>query len=209
MFSNAFPPFSHFTTELILPPPPSIPPPTQLLHHQEKDSVVVGEGTVAAAEEDNNMTPPLQHHEEYSSLFLSKMELKREQQQKSIDAYRSQSTTKPIEEPVYTALLSQVAQEFHKRITLSILAKDGIEHHDVFTGKEAVDKLLVVLDIQDRIEALEVGSALRSQGFFHDVNYEPVLKDSQDELYAFKEMSSISTDTTTDDELPSSPSGGK
>jgi hypothetical protein len=143
------------------------------------------------------MSPPNE------SYFLSKMELKREEQQKSINAYRSQSNS--VEEPVYPALLSQVALEFHKRITLSILTKDGIEHHDVFTGKEVIDRLMVVLHIQDRFEALQVGSALRSQGFFHDVNYEPVLVDHQDELYAFKEMTKL---IAAEDES-SSPSSGK
>lgn len=70
--------------------------------------------------------------ESYSSIFLSKMQSKREEQQKSIDAYRSQHTA------IYTALLSEVANEFHKRITLSTMTKDGIEYHDVFNGKEAV-----------------------------------------------------------------------
>lgn len=120
------------------------------------------------------------HNESYSSVFLTKMHLKREEQQKSIDAYRSQH--------VYTALLSQVAHEFHKRITLSSLTKDGIEYHHVFSGKDAVDRLLVVLRINDRSEALQVGSALRHQGFFHDVNYDPFFIDLQDELYAFRDL---------------------
>lgn len=47
---------------------------------------------------------------------------------------------------------------------------------------------MTVLRITDRLEALEVGSALRSQNFFHDVNYEPFLIDSINELYAFKDM---------------------
>lgn len=120
------------------------------------------------------------HNESYSSVFLTKMHLKREEQQKSIDAYRSQH--------VYTALLSQVAHEFHKRIALSSLTKDGIEYHDVFSGKDAVDRLLVVLRINDRSEALQVGCALRHQGFFHDVNYDPFFIDLQDELYAFRDL---------------------
>jgi hypothetical protein len=81
------------------------------------------------------------HTESYSSVFLSKMQLKREEQQKSIDAYRSQQTV------IYTALLSEVAREFHKRITLSNMTKDGIEYHDVFNGKEAVVRTLQYITI--------------------------------------------------------------
>lgn len=73
--------------------------------------------------------------ESYSSVFLSKMQSKREEQQKSIDAYRSQHVV------IYTALLSEVAKEFHKRITCSTLAKDGIEYHEAFSGKEAVVRI--------------------------------------------------------------------
>lgn len=128
------------------------------------------------------------HNESYSSVFLTKMQLKREEQQKSINAYRSQQ--------VYTALLSQVALEFYKRIPLLILTKDGIEYHDVFNGKDAIDKLVAVLRIQDRLEALQVGCALRHQGFFHDVNYEPFFIDSTDELYAFKDLTDPSIGKT-------------
>lgn len=120
------------------------------------------------------------YNESYSSVFLTKMNLKREEQQKSIDAYRSQH--------VYTALLSQVAIEFYKRIVLNSLTKDGIEYHHVFSGKDAVDRLLSVLRIHDRLEALQVGCALRHQGFFHDVNYEPFFIDSQHELYEFRDL---------------------
>lgn len=130
--------------------------------------------------------PP--HNESYSSVFLTKMQLKREEQQKSIDAYRSQQ--------VYTALLSQVALEFYKRIPLLVLTKDGIEYHDAFNGKEAVDKLVAVLRIQDRLEALEVGCALRHQGFFHHVNYDCDLVDSVNELYAFRDLNDSSIGNT-------------
>lgn len=76
--------------------------------------------------------------ESYSSVFLSKMQSKKEEQQKSIDAYRSQHVA------IYTALLSEVAREFHKRITCSTLVKDGIEYHEVFNGKEAVVRPLII-----------------------------------------------------------------
>jgi hypothetical protein len=56
---------------------------------------------------------------------------------------------------------------------------------------------MTVLRITDRLEALEVGNALRNQNFFHDVNYEPFLADSIDELYAFKDL--MSTPKEEDD----------
>lgn len=124
----------------------------------------------------------------YPSLFLTKMQLKREEQQKSIDAYRSP--------PIYTAILSQVAVEFYKRVTLSSLTKDGIEYHNVFTGKEAIDRLLSILKLNDRLEVTEFASALRNQSFFHNVNYEPIMIDSHDEVYAFKDIDSDEKSTT-------------
>lgn len=134
-----------------------------------------------------------QEEASYPSLFLTKMQLKREEQQKSIDAYRSP--------PIYAALLSQAANEFYKRITLSNLTKDGIEYHDVFTGKEAVDRLLSILKLNNdntsRLEAIEFGSALRNQSFFHHVNYEPIFVDSQDEVYAFKHFNDVEDSPTT------------
>ncbi|RCI05139.1 RHO1 GDP-GTP exchange protein 2 [Rhizopus stolonifer] len=129
---------------------------------------------------------------EMSSIFLSKMQQKREEQQKSIDAYRSQHQSSMS---VSKALLSEIANELYKTITLSNMTKEGIEYHDVFSGKDVIDRMLAILRINDRLEALEVGTALRSQNFFHDVNYEPVLKDSADELYAFKEMIPNDNDT--------------
>ncbi|KAI8636628.1 CNH domain-containing protein [Parasitella parasitica] len=142
---------------------------------------------------DSTMTP---NHssmtESYSSVFLSTMQSRKEEQQKSIDAYRSQHIA------IYTALLSEVAKEFHKRITCSTLVKDGIEYHEVFSGKEAVDRLSSILGNTDRSEAIEIGSALRAQNFFHDVNYEPAFIDSTDELYAFKEMPNTPKDDVSE-----------
>ncbi|CEP16510.1 hypothetical protein [Parasitella parasitica] len=120
--------------------------------------------------------------ESYSSVFSSKMQLKREEQLRSIDAYRSQQIS------IYTALLSEVARELFRRITCSTLVKDGREYHEVFSGKEATDRLLSILGNNDRLEAIAIGAALRNQNFFHDVNYEPTFIDSSDELYAFKDM---------------------
>jgi hypothetical protein len=60
------------------------------------------------------------------------MQQKREEQKKSIDAYRSQQCSG------YNALLSEVANELHKRITPISIVKDNVEYHDVFSGKEIV-----------------------------------------------------------------------
>jgi hypothetical protein len=116
-----------------------------VIQHQRSDSLPIAPAaeedlqesrlsidTVFTDTSDLTVMPTNSMTESYSSVFLSKMQLKREEQQKSIDAYRSQHTV------IYTALLSEVAREFHKRIALSTMTKDGIEHHDVFNGKQAV-----------------------------------------------------------------------
>ncbi|KAG2201247.1 hypothetical protein INT47_006750 [Mucor saturninus] len=102
-----------------------------------------------------------------------------------------QSTFQTItrQEPVYyRAYLSAVAYEFKRRIILSDRIKHDIEYHNVFDGKEAVDKLKEVLGITDRTVALRVGRALESQRFFHDVNYENRLVDDIIEIYQFNEL---------------------
>ncbi|KAL7315632.1 RHO1 GDP-GTP exchange protein 2 [Mucor circinelloides] len=173
---------SHYSSSDSFPLPPSEDyqrqqqPPPQLESRLSTETVFTDISDLTMAPNTSSMT------ESYSSVFLSKMQSKREEQQKSIDAYRSQHVV------IYTALLSEVAKEFHKRITCSTLAKDGIEYHEAFSGKEAVDRLLSILGNNDRLEAIEIGAALRNQNFFHDVNYEPVFLDSPDELYAFREM---------------------
>lgn len=65
-----------------------------------------------------------------TSSFLLKMQQKRQEQQKSIDAYYNKS--------IHNALLSQVASEFYRRISLATLTRDNIEHRDAFSGKEAI-----------------------------------------------------------------------
>lgn len=70
-----------------------------------------------------------------SDSVLLKINEKRQEQLKSIHAYRQQQQNLNI------ALLSEIANEFYKKITIATtMSKDGIEHHDVFTGKEAVVK---------------------------------------------------------------------
>ncbi|ORE01506.1 hypothetical protein BCV72DRAFT_236298 [Rhizopus microsporus var. microsporus] len=113
-----------------------------------------------------------------TSSFLLKMQQKKQEQQKSIDAYYNKS--------IHNALLSQVASEFYRRISLATLTRDNIEYRDAFSGKEAINCLLSVLCIQDRKQALSIGRALGSQQFFHDVNYEHQLLDCERELYVFR-----------------------
>ncbi|KAF1802846.1 hypothetical protein FB192DRAFT_1114470 [Mucor lusitanicus] len=169
--------------------------PPQLESRLSTDTVFTDMSDLTMAPNSSSMT------ESYSSVFLSKMQSKREEQQKSIDAYRSQHVV------IYTALLSEVAKEFHKRIACSTLVKDGIEYHEVFSGKEAVDRLLSILGNNDRLEAIEIGAALRNQNLFHDVNYEPVFIDSADELYAFREMTNTPKDDDVDEKFSRESSG--
>ncbi|KAI7848142.1 CNH domain-containing protein [Circinella umbellata] len=87
---------------------------------------------------------------------------------------------------VYPALLSKVAEMMQERITVTKKIKDSIEHKDAFEGKEAVDKLVLIIGTKDRNLALLIGRALDAQKFFHDVNYEHRLRDSPNELYQFQ-----------------------
>ncbi|RCH89004.1 RHO1 GDP-GTP exchange protein 2, partial [Rhizopus stolonifer] len=88
----------------------------------------------------------------------------------------------------YRAFLSSVAYELKRRIILSDRIKNDIEYHNVFDGKEAVDKLKDILGTVDRQLALRVGRALEMQRFFHDVNYEKRLIDDIIEIYQFNEL---------------------
>ncbi|KAI7900280.1 CNH domain-containing protein [Cokeromyces recurvatus] len=97
------------------------------------------------------------------------------------------STTKEHIPLIYPALLSKVAEVFKAHIVLSTKSKDSIKYKDVFDGKEAVDKLALIIKSTDRNVALLLGRALDSQKFFHDVNYEHRLRDSSRELYQFKD----------------------
>ncbi|GAA5812901.1 hypothetical protein MFLAVUS_006362 [Mucor flavus] len=88
---------------------------------------------------------------------------------------------------IYTALLSHVSRELLKKLQLSsIVFKDGIEYHNVFNGTTAVSCILDILNTNDRNLSLLVGRALESQGFFHHINYDYKLRDSDDELYKFQ-----------------------
>ncbi|CAN3373416.1 RHO1 GDP-GTP exchange protein 2 [Diutina rugosa] len=98
--------------------------------------------------------------------------------------------------PVYPAMLSAVARQFREAIILTVNTKDGLEYHDTFTGKMAVDIICRLIRTNDRNLALLLGRSLDAQKLFHDVTYQHRLRDSVHEVYAFNR-------TYTDD--PSAP----
>ena len=89
---------------------------------------------------------------------------------------------------VYPAILSEVAKVFKEAIILTINTKDGLEYHDTFTGKMAVDILCRIIRTNDRNLALLLGRTLDAQKFFHDVTYNHRLRDSVHEVYAFSHV---------------------
>ncbi|KAG5417151.1 ROM2 [Candida metapsilosis] len=89
---------------------------------------------------------------------------------------------------VYPAILSEVAKVFKEAIILTINTKDGLEYHDTFTGKMAVDILCRIIKTNDRNLALLLGRTLDAQKFFHDVTYNHRLRDSVHEVYAFSHV---------------------
>lgn len=77
---------------------------------------------------------------------------------------------------------------FKKLAIVSINAKDGLEYHDTFTGKTAVDIICRIIRTNDRNLALLLGRSLDAQKFFHDVTYNHRLRDSVNEVYAFSHV---------------------
>lgn len=100
----------------------------------------------------------------------------------------STKTVVPKRPAVYPALLSRVAKAFKESIILSINTKDGLEYHDTFTGKMAVDILCKIIRTNDRNLALLLGRSLDAQRFFRDVTYNHRLRDSINEVYAFNHI---------------------
>lgn len=86
---------------------------------------------------------------------------------------------------VYPAMLSRVAKVFKESIFLTVNTKDGLEYHDTFTGKMAVDIICRIIRTSDRNLALLLGRSLDSQKLFHDVTYQHRLRDSVHEVYVF------------------------
>ncbi|CAO3698485.1 unnamed protein product [Rhizopus stolonifer] len=85
---------------------------------------------------------------------------------------------KSNQKPIYSALLSCVAKEFSRNISL--------ESKTVFSGTEAVNCLLNILKIQDRNFGLLVGRALGNQEFIHHATSNYRLRDLDGELYQLK-----------------------
>lgn len=108
-----------------------------------------------------------------------------------------QQPKKPV---TYPALLSRVAKVFKELIILSINTKDGLEYHDTFTGKMAVDVICKIIRTNDRNLALLLGRSLDAQKFFRDVTYNHRLRDSVNEVYAFNHVYS---DEFFQDDIPS------
>lgn len=88
---------------------------------------------------------------------------------------------------VYPALLSRVADVFLRGINAGDRNKNELSYKLAFTGAEAVDLIAYIIKTTDRNLALLLGRALDAQKFFHDVTYDHRLRDSQTEVYQFKE----------------------
>ncbi|KAK6085344.1 CNH domain-containing protein [Seiridium cupressi] len=88
---------------------------------------------------------------------------------------------------VYPALLSRVAEKFQQKIITGDRTKNELTYKNAFSGSEAVDVLSYIIRTTDRNLALLLGRALDAQKFFHDVTYEHRLRDSQAEMYQFRE----------------------
>ncbi|MCJ1276690.1 RHO1 GDP-GTP exchange protein 2 [Puttea exsequens] len=96
---------------------------------------------------------------------------------------------------VYPALLSRVAEVFRERIPAQEKKKNDLSYMFAFTGGDAVDLISYIIKTTDRNLALLLGRALDAQKFFHDVTYEHRLRDSNAEIYQFRE--SLMEDTQT------------
>ncbi|CAE6403729.1 unnamed protein product [Rhizoctonia solani] len=94
---------------------------------------------------------------------------------------------------VYPALLSRVAKEFYKRVSLTDFTRGGLTHAATFNGLEAVTLIAHIIKTSDRSLALLLGRALGAQRFFHDVRYYRQLCDSPVEIYQFTNLSRNTT----------------
>lgn len=88
---------------------------------------------------------------------------------------------------VYPALLSRVAKVFRDILPTGDRIKNELAYKSAFTGSEAVDVIAYIIKTTDRNLALLLGRALDAQKFFHDVTYDHRLRDSQVEVYQFRE----------------------
>nr|AFO69311.1 Rho guanyl nucleotide exchange factor [Aciculosporium take] len=107
---------------------------------------------------------------------------------KSVESERPHTATKIRPPLVYPALLSRVAECFRRKIITGDRTKNELTYKNAFSGSEAVDVLSYIIRTTDRNLALLLGRALDAQKFFHDVTYEHRLRDSQAEMYQFREI---------------------
>lgn len=106
---------------------------------------------------------------------------------KSIESERAATAAKIRPPLVYPALLSKVAECFRQKIITGERTKNELTYKNAFSGSEAVDVLSYIIRTTDRNLALLLGRSLDAQKFFHDVTYEHRLRDSQAEMYQFRE----------------------
>lgn len=106
---------------------------------------------------------------------------------KSISSDRPPTATKIRPPLVYPAMLSKVAECFRRKIITGDRTKNELTYKNAFSGSEAVDVLSYIIRTTDRNLALLLGRALDAQKYFHDVTYEHRLRDSQSEMYQFRE----------------------
>lgn len=100
---------------------------------------------------------------------------------------QSQRTAQQRRPLVYPAMLSRVAQVFRELMELSELKKDDLDYKDAFTGADAVSLISYIIKTTDRNLALLLGRSLDAQKFFHDVAYAHRLRDSNTEIYQFRQ----------------------
>ncbi|KAK7422334.1 RHO1 GDP-GTP exchange protein 2 [Neonectria magnoliae] len=106
---------------------------------------------------------------------------------KSVESDRPPTATKIRPPLVYPALLSRVGECFRRKIIVGDRTKNELTYKNAFSGSEAVDVLSYIIRTTDRNLALLLGRALDAQKYFHDVTYEHRLRDSQSEMYQFRE----------------------
>lgn len=123
-----------------------------------------------------------------SSTSLQGSKLDRNPSSATLSSQKTVTTPMPKKPIVYPAMLSRVARVFKETIILTINTKDGLEYHDTFTGKMAVDIICKIIRTNDRNLALLIGRSLDAQKFFRDVTYNHRLRDSIHEVYAFNHI---------------------
>lgn len=84
-------------------------------------------------------------------------------------------------------LLSNIAENFQEHMTtlLSDQVRGGSTYKGVFTGREAVDQLAIILKTSDRQLALFIGRSLGAQGLFSDAKSEQHAFEDSEEIYQF------------------------